>query len=230
MKRGKLIVFEGTDASGKNTQTELLYKKLINKGIKCVKDTFPRYKTPTGKIIGGPFLGKPEICPSYFKSPASIDPKVASAFYVADRRYNLPLIKETLNSGINLILDRYVESNMGHQGGKIRNKKERLNFYKWLDKLEYEMFELPRPDLTIFLYMPFEKGIELKSKMDVQKDEVESDFDYLKNSEEAYLQLAELYDWKKIDCVKDKKIRTPESIHEEVHSFIDKFLYKKDYS
>jgi len=226
MARGKLIVFEGTDASGKNTQTKLLFERLIHEGVKCARDTFPRYNTSTGKIIGGPFLGKPEICQSYFDKASEVDPKVASAFYVADRRYNLQFINETLESGNHLILDRYVESNMGHQGGKIRDPNKRTEFYKWLEKLEYEMFELPRPDLTIFLYMPFEKGIELKSKMNVAKDEVEKDPDYLKNSEEAYLQLAELYNWKKINCVTDNKIKLPENIHQEVYQNIIDILNK----
>lgn len=224
MSRGKLIAIEGTDASGKNTQTKLLYKKLISENIPVVRDTFPRYETPTGKIIGGPFLGKPEISQSYFENPANVDPKVASAFYVADRKYNLPFINKTLDSGNHLILDRYVESNMGHQGGKIPNPSERLNFYKWLEKLEYEMFELPRPDLTIFLYMPFEKGIELKSKMNIKKDEVEKDFNYLKNSEEAYLQLAKLYNWKKINCVNKGKIRSKKDIHKETYSIVKNIL------
>ncbi len=227
MKKGKLIAIEGTDASGKNTQTKMLLSRLLKENIPAVCGSFPMYDTPTGRIIGGPFLGKPEICESYFRNfenPANVNPKVASAFYVADRKYNLPLIIKSLNKEENVILDRYVESNMGHQGGKIRNPQERLEFYKWLEKLEYEMFELPRPDLTIFLYMPFEKGIELKSKMNTQKDEVEKDYDYLKNSEEAYLQLSELYNWKKINCIKNNRIRFPWEIHKEVYDTVKEIL------
>jgi len=224
MTLGKLIAIEGTDASGKNTQTHKLVGKLISERIPAIVGSFPVYDSPTGKIIGGPFLGKPEISESYFENPANLDPKVASAFYVADRKYHLPKILETLNSGTNIVFDRYVESNMGHQGGKIRDPNERLEFYKWLEKLEYEMFELPRPDLTVFLYMPFEKGIELKSKMKVTKDEVEKDFNYLKNSEEAYLQLAELYNWKKINCDKNSKIKSIDEISEEVYDVVKEIL------
>lgn len=222
MKRGKLITIEGTDASGKNTQTKMLLSRLLMEEIPAVCCSFPMYNTPTGKIIGGPVLGKPEICGSYFENPASVDPKVLSAFYAADRKYNIEPIINSLNSGNNVIVDRYVESNMGHQGGKIRNPEKRLEFFKWVEKLEHEMFELPRPDLTIFLYMPFEKGIELKSKMNVQKDEVEKDFNYLKNAEESYLQLSALYDWKRINCVynKEDKIKSPQEIHEEVYKLV----------
>ncbi len=224
MKRGKLIAIEGTDASGKNTQTTLLYNKLIEMNIPVVRDTFPRYNTPTGRIIGGPLLGKPEIGESYFENPADVDPITFSLFYAADRRFSLHFINETLDSGKNLILDRYVASNMGHQGGKIRNPVEREEFYKLLEQLEFGMCKLPRPDLTAFLLMPFEKGIELKSKMNVQKDEVEKDFNYLKNSEESYLQLAQLYNWKTINCVKGDKIKTPQEIHEELFSTVQKIL------
>jgi dTMP kinase len=222
--RGKLITIEGTDASGKDTQTTRLCNRLKSEGVSIERSSFPRYDTPTGKIVGGPLLGKPEISKSYFEKPAEVDPKVASAYYVADRRNNLPFIQEILNSGTHLILDRYVESNHGHQGGKIRNPRERWEFFKWLDNLEYNMFELPRPNLTIFLYMPFEKGIELKSKMNVQLDRVEKDFDYLKNSEESYLQLADFYHWKKIDCTRENELRTKEEIHEEVYQIVKEIL------
>jgi dTMP kinase len=225
MTKGKLIAIEGTDASGKETQTKLLYEKLLSNKVPVVRDTFPRYNTPTGKIIGGPLLGKPEIGKGYFSEGAgNVPAKVASAFYVADRHYNIPFINDALNSGKNLILDRYVESNMGHQGGKIRDSKERLEFYKWLEKLEYEMFELQRPDLTVFLYMPFEKGMELKSKMNVEKDEVEKDFNYLKNSEEAFLQLSDLYGWKKINCVENNSLKSIEEISEEVYRVVREIL------
>lgn len=222
--RGRLIAVEGTDASGKNTQAKLLYERLLKESIPVTRSSFPRYDTPTGKIVGGPLLGKPEICKSYFSEGAvNVPAKVASAFYVADRHYSLDFINRALNSG-HLILDRYVESNMGHQGGKIRDPRERLKFYRWIERLEYEMFELPRPDLTIFLYMPYKKGIELKSRMNCEKDEVECDPGHLKNSEEAYLQLAELYRWKKIDCIRNGDLRTPEEIHEEVYRAVSNLI------
>ncbi len=211
MKRGRLITIEGTDASGKETQTNILYNRFLKEKIPIAKNTFPMYNTPSGKIVGGPFLGKPEISKSYFEKPSLIDPKAASFLYVFDRRINLPKLESVLNSGTNLILNRYVGSNMGMQGGKIRDSKERKKFYLWLEKLEYEMAELPKPDLTIFLHMPYDVGIELKSRMDVKKDEVEKDIIYLKNSEEAYLQLSDLYNWSKVLCTTDGTIHTLKS-------------------
>ena len=131
--RGKLIVIEGTDCSGKETQTNKLMEKLNNDGIKIVKYCYPNYDSPTGKIVGGPYLGKKYICDGWFSEGATnVDPKVASLYYAADRRYDLVNIKEKLDNGYNVILDRYVYSNMGHQGGKILDKNERFKMYEWL--------------------------------------------------------------------------------------------------
>jgi dTMP kinase len=225
--KGKFIVIGGTDASGKETQTKLLVKRLKDEKIPCEYLSFPMYNTPTGKIIGGPLLGKPSIGKSYFPNPAEVNPITASLYYAADRNDNKKLIENTLNSEVNLISDRYVESNMGHQGGKIRNPEKRLNFFKWLEGLEYDLLDLPRPDLTILLYMPYEIGIKLKSDMKEGKDGVEKNRDYLKNSEESYLQLADLYNWVKIDCAPDKTInslRTPRDISEEIYKIVKNIL------
>ncbi len=225
MSRGKLIVFEGNDASGKETHTKKVVERLNLEGIASQRETFPMYNTPSGKIVGGPVLGKQEICESYFKDPANEDPRGISQYYSADRRLNLPIMNEILNSGKNLILDRYVGSNMGHQGGKIFDSQERLKLFKDLDYLEYGFNELPRPDLTVFLYVPYEVGIELKSKMPgVKKDRVEENEKYLKNSEEAYLQLSDFYDWKKIDLTENREMRSIEDNHELVYNSVKKLF------
>ena len=158
VKKGKIIVIEGTDCSGKETQTSLLVQRLRKEGRKIERMSFPDYDTPTGKIVGGPYLGKKYICDGYFsEGAAAVDPKVACLYYAADRRYNMGRILDLINQGIDVVLDRYVESNMGHQGGKIFDKEERLKLYKSLEDLEYGFLELPRPDFTIFLYMPYKK-------------------------------------------------------------------------
>lgn len=234
MKKGKLIVIEGTDASGKETQTDRLYETLKNKGFSVARDSFPMYETESGRLIGGPFLGKPEICKSFYKKPSEEDAKSASLLYAHDRRHNLPIINKYLNENDFLILDRYTGSNMGMQGGKLRTKKERKNLWKELDQLEYGFCELPRPDLTLFLHMPYEIGIELKSKMSVEKDEVEKDSNYLKNSESAYLQLANFYKWSKISCAKSrdfKDLKSKDEIEKEVwHIFENKFFNQNLFS
>ena len=198
--KGKIIVIEGTDCSGKETQTSLLVQRLRKEGKRIERFSFPNYESPTGRIIGGSFLGKDYIGRCVFpEGPAEVDPKVSVLYYAADRRYNISKIKEYLDSGIDVILDRYVESNMACQGGKILDKEERFKMYEELDRLEYGFLELPRPDLTILLYMPYEKSKELRRGRIEESDLVESSPIYLKNSERAYLELAELHNYKKVD-------------------------------
>lgn len=226
MKRGKLFVIAGNDASGKATQTEMLYKRLISEEFPVERSTFPRYETPTGKIIGGPLQGKPEISESYFSEGAgNVNKEVASLYYLADRVYHKSFLEKILDSGRNLILDRYVEANSMHQGGKIRDMKEREDFFKFLDKLEYGFFNLPRPDLTLVLYMPHEKGMELKSNMDVEKDDVEKDINYLKNSEKSCLHFAEFYNLPVVSCVSyNGKVKSREEIHTSVYNTFKSIL------
>ena len=140
--------------------------KIKKEGRKIERLSFPMYDTPTGKIVGGALLGKQYICDGFFPEGAgNVDPKVASLYYAADRKYNIGKINELLDQGVDVILDRYVESNMGCQGGKIFDKEERLRLYQELDDLEYGFLGLPRPDFTIFLYMPSDKVFELKRGM-----------------------------------------------------------------
>ena len=119
MEKGKLIVIEGTDCSGKQTQSDLLIESLKQKNIPVEKYCFPNYDSPTGKIIAGPYLGKEGYSDPLFPEGASnVDPRVASLFYAADRKYNIKQITDKLDAGINVIVDRYVDSNFAHQGAK----------------------------------------------------------------------------------------------------------------
>ena len=216
MKTGKIIVIEGTDCSGKETQSKLLEKKLTETGRKCIRMSFPRYDTPTGKIIGGSYLGKTDIGPSFFEEGAiNVDPEVICLYYAADRKYNMPKIKKYLEEGYYVLLDRYTTSNLAHQGSKIKDKDERFNMYQWIDKLEYWLLKLPKPDKTIFLHVPYEYTKELKKER-LSTDEHERNEEHLKLAEEAYIELSELYNWDRIDCVKDKRLRDIEDINNEI--------------
>lgn len=221
--RGKIIVIEGTDCSGKETQASLLFQRLRKDGRKIERISFPNYDSPTGKIVGGPYLGKKYISEGIFpEGAANVDPKVAVLYYAADRRYNRKNILDMLESGTDVIIDRYVDSNIACQGGKILDKDERLKLYKDLEDLEYGFLELPRPDLTILLYMPYNKSVELSRGRKEGLDQLEQSPIYRKNAEKAYLELAELHNYIKIDCV-DKKnnLRDIEDIHEEVYKKIN---------
>lgn len=218
--KGKIIVIEGTDCSGKETQSKLLEERLKKEGIDCIRFSFPMYDTPTGKIIGGPYLGKEEIGETFFEEgPVNVDPHVICLYYAADRKYNMQKIEEYLDKGYYVILDRYTTSNLAHQGSKIKDPDERFNMYQWIDKLEYWLLRLPKPDQTIFLHMPLEYSIELRKNRETI-DEHEKDEEYLRQSEECYIELSELYNWSKIECIKDNKIRTIEDINNEIYDII----------
>ncbi len=218
--KGKIILIEGTDCSGKETQSRMLVEKLNNMGKKSIYITFPNYSSPTGKIVGGPYLGKEEICNSFFEEGAvNVDPKIASLYYAADRYYNLDMINKYINDDYYIIMDRYISSNMAHQGCKIENNLERKELYNFIEKLEYELLNLPKPDLTIFLHMPYEYALKLK-KNRLSLDEHEKSETHLKNAEKTYLELKDLYNFKYISCIKDNEIRKIEDINEEILEII----------
>lgn len=221
-----LISIEGTDCSGKETQSNLLYKKL-EKDYQVYKTSFPMYESATGKIVGGSYLGKASIGECLFKEGAvNVDPKIASLYYAADRLYNIDQIYEHLNKNEIVILDRYVESNMAHQGGKIYDFKKRNELYDWLDKLEYGLLNLPHPDITIFLYMPYEYALKLK-KNRTELDQHELSKEHLLNAEKAYLELAGKYNFVTVNCVANGEIRSVEDINKDIYNVISNYFKKK---
>ncbi len=221
MEKGKLIVIEGTDCSGKETQTKLLISKLREKGISVNNFSFPNYNSPTGRIIGGPYLGKGYICDTYFdEGPTHVDPKVASLYYAADRKYNIDKIMFLINNGSNVILDRYIYSNMAHQGGKLDSYDDRMEMYDWLDNLEFNLLSLPRPDIAIFLHMPTDKAQILKENRQESADGHEKDIEHLYSAERAYIELARKYNIYTVECVLDDDIRSIEEINEDVFNYV----------
>ena len=228
--RGKLIVVEGTDCSGKETQTNKLLEELKKMGIKVEKFSFPVYDSPTGKIVGGPYLGKSYICDGWFPEGAvNVDPRIASLYYAADRKYNINQIEELLENGTNVILDRYTYSNMAHQGGKIENDIERANMYSWIEKLEFELLGLPHADIKIFLHMPLKFSIELGKNRTEALDEHEKSPKHLENAEKAFLEIAERYGFKTIECA-DTDVRTREDISKDVIEYVTNELNRHEKS
>lgn len=219
--KGKLIVIEGTDCSGKETQSNLLIEKLKKESIRIEKFSFPNYNSPTGKIIGGPYLGKSYICEGWFEEGApNVDPKVSALYYAADRLYNIDKINFLLENGVNVILDRYVFSNMAHQGGKIENEKERNEMYEWLENLEFNLLNLPKPDIGVFLHMPFECSLELKKNREEELDQNEKDKNHLLNAENAYKEVAKKYNFYTIECNEGTRIKTIEEINEDLYNHV----------
>lgn len=215
--KGKIILIEGTDCSGKETQSKLLVKKLTENGIKSAYFSFPNYDSPTGKIVGGPFLGKEYISKSYFEEGSiNVDPKVSSLYYAADRLYNYNIIKKMLDDGIIIILDRYIYSNMAFQGAKFEEKEKRSEMYKWIDDLEFNFLKLPKPNITFFLHTPVNVIIKLLEKRKEKPDGNETNKDYLIKAENSYFELCDLYNFRKIECTQKEQMRSIEEINSEI--------------
>lgn len=221
---GKIIVIEGTECSSKETQSKLVVQKLQEQNIKCIYFDFPHYDSPTGKIIEGPYLGKSAACPSYFEEgPANVDPHIACLYYAADRKYHSKKIEDYVKEGYYVIIDRYTTSNMAHQGGKIVDDEERFLMYQWIDKLEFWLLRLPKPDITIFLHMPYEKAYQILEE-EKETKAIYKDLEHLKNYDKAYVELSELYNWDRIECVEEERVKSVQEVHEEIIEILKKSI------
>ena len=222
--KGILINIEGTDCSGKETQSNLLVDYLNKNGIKTKKYAFPNYNSPTGKIIAGPFLGKEGYQPPLFPEGApNVDPYCSCLLYAMDRKYNIKDIENDLDDGYVVVLDRYVQSNMAHQGAKLPPDK-REQMFTYIEKLEFELLNLPKVDLLVILYMPVWAGNILKRGRAEKPDQNELDVEYLKRSEETYLGLAKRYNATVINCTVGDKILSIEEINKQLTNKVLEYL------
>ena len=222
---GILIAIDGVDASGKQTQTELLKKRLVEDGKNIKAVSFPAYDNPSSTLV------KMYLNGDFGEKPSDVNAYATSTFFAADRfaTYRTDWGKD-YNSGTIILADRYVSSNLIHQASKIDNSAEKDKFLTWLDDLEHNIYGLPRPDVTIFLDMPPEYGVMLmkdranKSNGTDKKDIHESDFSYLETSYNNAVYVAERFNWKRVSCVKDGEIRSVEDIHNDIYSIIKEIL------
>lgn len=226
-KKGKLIVLEGTDGSGKGTQLKLLAARLARKKVPIATLAFPQY----GKKSAGPI--EEYLNGAYGTKPGDVSPYAASLLYAIDRFDAATKIRAWLAAGKTVVLDRYVDSNAGHQGGKIKNPAERKKFLQWLYNIEYRILEIPKPDLVIILHVPAaisQKLVGHKTKRAYLKngthDAHERDLTHLKNAEKSYLWFAKTHpkDHRIIECVEQGRLLLPEIIHEKVWNCLEKIL------
>jgi dTMP kinase len=220
---GKLIVIEGNDGSGKATQSKLLIEKLEEKGVKTEYFDFPRYDNPCSSLVKNYLNGK-------YGSVDEVLAKVSSMFYAVDRYDASFEMKKALEENKIIICNRYVSSSMGHQASKIKDKKEREEFLEWLQDLEYNFFNIPKPDLTIFLHVDFlnnQKLIDNKGHRDYlggEKRDIHEDIKYIKSGGETYLELINKMNWIKIDCVKNNNLLSIEEINIKIMGVVNNFL------
>ncbi len=224
-KRGIFIVFDGTDGSGKATQTELLVRKLRKEGRQVEKIDFPQYGKKSAGLVEEYLNGE------YGKAD-EVGPYRASIFYACDRYAASFQIKKWLQSGKIVIANRYTAANMGHQGGKIKKNSERRKYFHWLYDLEYRIFEIPRPDLNLILHV--EAAIAQKLALQKRKrrylkknraDIHERDLKHLRNAEKVYLEISRtLPNISLIECMKKGNLMTKSEVHSLVWTKIRKRL------
>jgi len=224
-RAGKLIVIDGIDGSGKRTQAELLQKVLLSSGIKTELFDFPRYGEKSAALVE-------EYLSGNFGTAEEVGPYRASVFYAVDRYAASIKMRELLDRGVFIISNRYVSASKGHQAASIKDKSERERFLGWLNNLEYNIFGIPKPDLTVFLHVPSSIGYELVLKKDKRgyiggkkQDILEEDKAHLELAENTFLSLAGGLDtfenWKTIECAQSGQMLSVKEISERILSLIN---------
>ncbi len=219
-RKGRLVVIDGADGSGKATQTKLLVDYLKKQKVKVKKIEFPRYYTSFhGDIVARFHRGE-------FGTIDSVSPYLISLAYPLDRLSLRDQINDWLKKSYLIIANRYVTSSLAHQAAKLP-ETERVKFMFWLDELEYRVHKMPREDLVIYLHVPWQLGQELarqrknQTYLNGNKDIAEENQKHMEESEKMYLWLAtHKKNWIKIDCVKNGKMREKEDIQKEIRKLI----------
>ncbi len=215
---GKLIVFEGTDGSGKSTQFRLMTQRLKNEGVDFRTIVFPQYSEPSSSLIRM-YLGG-----EFGERPSDVNAYAASTFYAVDRFASYRKVwRDYYHDGGLLLSDRYTTSNAVHQASK-EPPERREDFFRWLYDLEYRCMELPKPDLVLYMDVP----TELTGKMLRHREELththadihEQNMDYLRRCRETGLQAANFYGWTIVRCAADGEMRSIEEIHNEIYGLI----------
>lgn len=222
---GKLFVIDGTDGSGKQTQFKKLQERLNEENIKFRVVSFPNYESPSSSLV------KMYLSGEFGEHAKDVNPYVASTFYAVDRFATFKKYYEDYyNDGGIILADRYTTANMVHQAGKIADKKEREKFLNWLWDFEFNIYNLPVPTKTIFLNMPPEDAMHLMENRENKfthshiKDIHERDKSHIIDSYNAACEVASIYDWYEVKCIKDGKIRSIDDIHEEIFQEIKKYI------
>ncbi len=223
---GKFIVIEGIDGSGKATQTKLLIKRLKKEGFKTATIDFPQYYNNFfGKMTGRYLSGE-------FGTADEVSPYLASVLYALDRWESKDFILKQLKAGKIVICDRYASSNIIHQGGKIKQKKKRDELVKWLEKMEFDVLKISKPDLIVYLDVPHNIGQQLVDKKErrgyikgKKRDIHEENSNHLINARLQALRLVKQNkSWIKINCLKNGELLTPEKISDLVWDGIKKII------
>ena len=214
--KGKLIVIEGLDGSGKSTQIEYLKNKLSGRNVHQIK--LPDYDSDSSALV------KMYLRGDFGKKPEDVNAYAASAFYAVDRFANYKMKwKEFYDNGEIIISDRYTTSNAYHQATKVP-KDDRAEFFYWLEDFEYGLLGIPEPNAVIYLDMPIEISQKMMTERyhgdETKKDIHESNLDYLYKCREAALDAADKMGWYVVKCNNGNEPRAVESIGNEIFNII----------
>lgn len=217
--KGKLIVIDGSDGSGKATQAKLILKYLKKSQTSYRFYDFPRYYSSFhGRVVGRMLAGE-------FGELNSLSPYLASLAYALDRASVQEEMSDFLSSGGLIVCNRYVTSSMAHWGGRFNNAKKRDQFLQWLIDLEYKVHQMPKENIVIYLYVPWQVGLKLTKNKGYREylkgrktDIVEKDIEYQVKSEKMFLSLCKRYKhWIRINCINNQgKMYSRSSIHQKI--------------
>ncbi len=201
--QGKLIALEGIDGSGKRTQVDLLEKALVANGHAVYSTGFPQYDSWFGKMVGQFLNGD-------FGALETVDPHFSALLYAGDRFEAKFRLDTALNQGKIVLADRYIGSNLAHQVARAR-AEDRPAFVSWIEHLEYNIYNLPRETLVLYLRVPPRQAQELvarksaRSYTKVKKDLQEASLGHLEDAAAMYDQLARRPNWATISCFDEKR-------------------------
>ncbi len=221
--KGKLIIIEGIDGSGKATQTKKLVERLRANGEEVETFSFPRHGQKFFGVLVDQYLN------NEFGDAATLDPRIASLFFACDRFEAKAMLDKWLESGKTVVLDRYATSNMGHQISKIDDLSKKDELLSWLVELEFGTFKIPVPDVVIFLDVDVPTVTRLmeqrsqagKEYIKGKKDGLESNLEHLQRARDTYRYLADKFDyWHIIECTENDQLLPIEKIHEKIFSLV----------
>lgn len=219
-----LIVIEGLDGSGKETQVKMSYKAMAELGLECMRLNFPDYDSESSSLV------KMYLNGDFGMEPKLVNPYASCTFYAVDRFASYTVKwKSAFENGAVILSDRYTSSNIVYQMSKLpRNEWD--GFISWVEDTEYKKMDLPRPDMVVYLDMPLEVSQELMRKRysadGGKKDIHERNFKFLTECRECALYAAQKLGWTTVDCTKNGVLRSPEDINKELLSIITPLVEK----
>lgn len=223
--KGKFIVIEGTDGSGKKTQAKILCEKLNEAGINCIVQSFPNYDSPACTPVKMYLNGE-------FGDIGCLDAYQANSLYAVDRLCTMMGLKDHIENGGSIVFDRYVESTMLHQAALIENQEERDKFLDYVNDFEFGKLKLPKPDLVIFLDVPVEVSKKLADsrgeyKSGNKKDILEQDISHLTKAYNSGKYVANKYGWTQISCLNESgSLKSIEEISNDIFEVVKKLFNK----